>query len=198
MSWIPSAPVIVFKRPCCLPCAPSGGSESKRWPRSIVTSLIGCCHLLQAARPSPVGVRPPTRRDDRKSARHCLASFRTRANARPASECDGLTTLGNRRTYLLRVQSSEHGGGQPMADLSRNSPTDLRVAVAGLGAIGTKVAEALDLGINGLVLSAVSVQNPEKHRSWLGSVTCKPAVLPIQALSDAAHILIKCAPTNLI
>src|SRR5438132_161940 len=85
-----------------------------------------------------------------------------------------------------------------MANISKNSPTDLRVAVAGLGAIGTKVAEALDQGINGLVLSAVSVQNPEKHRSWLGKLTSKPAVLPIEALSDAADVVIECAPSKLM
>ena len=71
----------------------------------------------------------------------------------------------------LGVQSSEDRGSQPVANISKNSRTDLRVAVAGLGAIGTKVAEALDHGIDGLVLSAVSAQNPEKHRSWLGSLT---------------------------
>ena len=96
------------------------------------------------------------------------------------------------------VQSSEHRESQPMANISKNSPTDLRVAVAGLGAIGTKVAEALDQGINGLVLSAVSVLNPEKHRSWLGKLTSKPAVLPIEALSDAADIVIECAPSKLM
>ena len=85
-----------------------------------------------------------------------------------------------------------------MANLSKNARTDLRVAVAGLGAIGTKVAEALDQGINGLVLSAVSVLNPEKHRSWLGKLTSKPAVLPIEALSDAADIVIECAPSKLM
>ena len=85
-----------------------------------------------------------------------------------------------------------------MAAISRNSPTDLRVAVAGLGAIGTKVAEALDQGINGLALSAVSVQNPEKHGSWIGKLTSKPAVLPIEALSDAADIVIECAPSKLM
>ena len=85
-----------------------------------------------------------------------------------------------------------------MADISRKSSTDLRVAVAGLGAIGKKVVEALDQGINGLVLSAVSVQNFEKHRSWLGKLTSKPAVLPIEALSDAADIVIECAPSRLM
>jgi aspartate dehydrogenase len=40
----------------------------------------------------------------------------------------------------------------------------LRVAVAGLGAIGTKVVEALDRGIDGMVLVAV-FQLPISH--WL-------------------------------
>ena len=104
-----------------------------------------------------------------------------------------LTTLGR-----TRMQSLEHRGSQPMADISRKSSADLRVAVAGLGAIGKKVAEALDQGINGLVLSAVSVQNFEKHRSWLGKLTSKPAVLPIEALSDVADIVIECAPSRLM
>jgi aspartate dehydrogenase len=74
----------------------------------------------------------------------------------------------------------------------------LRVAVVGLGAIGTKVAEALDRGIDGLTLSAVSVQNPDKHRPWLAGLTSKPAVLPIEALSGVADIVIECAPSKLL
>ena len=62
-----------------------------------------------------------------------------------------------------------------MANLSLRP--DLRIAVAGLGAIGTRVVEALDRGIDGLVLTAVSVQNPEKHRSRLANLTRTPAVL---------------------
>ena len=39
----------------------------------------------------------------------------------------------------------------------------LRVAIAGLGPIGKGAAQALDQGIDGLTLAAVSAQNPEKH-----------------------------------
>src|SRR5258708_23524988 len=77
-------------------------------------------------------------------------------------------------------------------------PTDLRVAIAGLGPIGKRVAEALDRGIDGMVLAAVSAQNPEKHRSWLGNLATTPAVLPIEKLVDAADIVIECAPSKLI
>lgn len=84
-----------------------------------------------------------------------------------------------------------------MAGLN-NSRTDLRVAIAGLGSIGTKVAEALDQGIDGLTLAAVSAQNPDKHHNWLGKLTRKPAVLPIEKLSDVADIVIECAPSKLV
>src|SRR4030088_2353408 len=85
-----------------------------------------------------------------------------------------------------------------MANSLKSARADLRVAIAGLGAIGTKVAEALDQGIDGLVLAAVSVQNPDKHRSRLSSLTSKPAVLPIEALFGVADIVIECAPSKLL
>jgi len=85
-----------------------------------------------------------------------------------------------------------------MADLSKRGRTDLRVAIAGLGPIGRRVAEALDRGIDGLALVAVSVQNHEKHRSWLADLTSTPAVLPIDALSEVADIVIECAPGKLV
>src|SRR6185295_9269528 len=85
-----------------------------------------------------------------------------------------------------------------MANLDERSRPDLRIAVAGLGAIGAKVVEALDQGIDGLVLTAVSVQNLEKHRSRLANLKTPPAVLPIEALADVADIVIECAPSKLV
>ena len=85
-----------------------------------------------------------------------------------------------------------------MANLTKSSETPLRVAIAGLGPIGKGAAEALDQGIEGLSLTAVSVQNPEKHHNWLGTLKNPPAVLPIDALCDAADIVIECAPAKLL
>ena len=85
-----------------------------------------------------------------------------------------------------------------MSKVSKIPGAKLRVAIAGLGPIGTKVAEALDLGIDGLMLTAVSVQNPEKHLGWLGRLTTRPAVLPIDQLTEAADIVIECAPGRLL
>jgi aspartate dehydrogenase len=85
-----------------------------------------------------------------------------------------------------------------MSNLTKGPGARLRVAIAGLGPIGTKVAQALDGGIDGLMLAAVSAQNPEKHLDWLGKLATRPAVLPIEQLSDAADIVIECAPGKLL
>src|SRR3954451_520283 len=79
-----------------------------------------------------------------------------------------------------------------------NSQTVARVAIAGLGAIGRKVAEALDRGIDGLTLAAVSAQNPQKHRSWLAGLAAKPELLPVESLSAVADIVVECAPSALL
>ncbi len=80
----------------------------------------------------------------------------------------------------------------------QSSRTDLRVAVAGLGAIGTRVVEALDRGIDGLVLAAVSAQHSDKHKVRLGKLRRPPVFLPIEALADVADIVIECAPSKLV
>lgn len=85
-----------------------------------------------------------------------------------------------------------------MRTVPDSRPAELRVAVAGLGSIGIKLVQALDEGIDGFVLAAVSAQNPEKHRAWLATLKKAPAMLPIEALSDAADIVIECAPSNLL
>jgi len=73
-----------------------------------------------------------------------------------------------------------------------------RVAIAGLGAIGTSVAKAIDAGIDGVTLSAVSAQSIDKHRDWLAQLKTPPAILPIEQLADVADIVIECAPSRLV
>src|SRR5215813_5521614 len=73
-----------------------------------------------------------------------------------------------------------------------------RVAIAGLGPIGSRVAKALDQGIDGLELVAVSAANIDKHAGWLNKLNRFPTVLPIEALADVADIVIECAPSRLL
>src|SRR3984893_1377877 len=89
-------------------------------------------------------------------------------------------------------------GIEKLMTSSKNVRQELKVAVAGLGAIGTKVVKALDHGIEGLVLTAVSAQNAEKHHAWLRALTKAPAVVPIEALADVADIVVECAPSKLV
>jgi aspartate dehydrogenase len=85
-----------------------------------------------------------------------------------------------------------------MADSAGNKRSDQRVAVVGLGPIGRKVVEALDKGIDGLVLAAVSVQDPAKHQAFLAGLKTQPAILPIDGLADVADLVIECAPSKLV
>jgi aspartate dehydrogenase len=76
--------------------------------------------------------------------------------------------------------------------------TRTRVAVAGLGAIGADVVRALDRGIDGLMLVAVSASSPEKHRGWLAELKSAPDVVPIERLAEVADIVVECAPSKVV
>ncbi|WP_342739260.1 aspartate dehydrogenase [Bradyrhizobium sp. B117] len=78
----------------------------------------------------------------------------------------------------------------------QKASNELRVAIAGLGSIGTKIATALDQGIEGLALSAVAVRDPAKHQAFLNGLRHQPKVMPIDQLGDAADIVVECAPSN--
>jgi aspartate dehydrogenase len=85
-----------------------------------------------------------------------------------------------------------------MATPAMNAEGEMRVAVVGLGGIGRRVVEALDRGLDGLVLAAVSVQEPGKHRDFLATLSGAPAILPIEDLSGVADLVIECAPSALL
>ena len=85
-----------------------------------------------------------------------------------------------------------------MGAVLNSEPTELRVAIAGLGSIGIKLAQALDKGIDGFVLAAVSARDPGKHRGLLAGLSKAPAMLPIEGLSEVADIVSECAPSNLL
>ena len=88
----------------------------------------------------------------------------------------------------------------PMAPFGRVleawfGPTNLSVALGGLGAIGFKVARELDKGIPGLSLTAISAHDRE------GALACRhfakpPPVMPLDTLSDHADVVVECAPAS--
>ena len=70
----------------------------------------------------------------------------------------------------------------------------LRVAIGGFGAIGQEVAKALDEGIPGLALVAVSARDQDKARRNLATLKAEVALLPLADLAFHADIVIECAP----
>jgi aspartate dehydrogenase len=83
-------------------------------------------------------------------------------------------------------------------DAAQHPKAALRVAVAGLGAIGLKVAEALDRGIPGCVLAAVSANDLPKAAKRLSHLGRPPPVVTLGELEPLADIVVECAPAKLL
>jgi aspartate dehydrogenase len=86
---------------------------------------------------------------------------------------------------------------EPQDAAQRPKPA-LRVAVAGLGAIGLKLAEALDRGIPGCVLAAVSANDRAKAVERLSHLARAVPVVTLTELEPLADIVIECAPAKLL
>lgn len=75
------------------------------------------------------------------------------------------------------------------------SKTKQRLAIAGLGAIGMKVARAVDAGeVAGMELVAVSANNKVAAAERVSRFSSPPAVMELGALADHADIIVECAP----
>lgn len=70
----------------------------------------------------------------------------------------------------------------------------LTVAIGGLGAIGLKLAQALDAGVEGLRLTAVSARNRAKAEANLAGFTAPPAIVGLSELAERADIVVEAAP----
>src|ERR1700731_3755286 len=73
-----------------------------------------------------------------------------------------------------------------------------RVAIAGFGAIGKVVAEHLDRGIDGLVLTAVSARDVARAELAMAGFARPVPVLPLAHLGEAADIVVECAPAAVL
>ena len=72
----------------------------------------------------------------------------------------------------------------------------LRVAVGGFGAIGKVLAEALDDGIDGLSLAAVSARDTKRAEAAIGGFATAVPVVPLDRLWECADIVVECAPAK--
>ncbi|MEW6999352.1 aspartate dehydrogenase [Colwelliaceae bacterium BS250] len=72
----------------------------------------------------------------------------------------------------------------------------LKVGIAGLGTIGLVVAKALQDGMDGLQLTAVTSGNLEKAKANVQSINPNIAVLGAQQFVEAVDVIVECAPTT--
>lgn len=73
-----------------------------------------------------------------------------------------------------------------------------RVAIAGLGAVGLALARALDAGIPGCTLVAVSARDREAAAARLAGLSRPVPVVAIEALEPLADLVVECAPAALL
>jgi aspartate dehydrogenase len=72
----------------------------------------------------------------------------------------------------------------------------LRVAIGGFGAIGKVVAEALDRGLEGLSLTAISARDVARAGAAVAGFGSPVPVLPLERLGEVADIVVECAPAK--
>jgi aspartate dehydrogenase len=70
------------------------------------------------------------------------------------------------------------------------------VAVGGFGAIGKVLAEALDRGIEGLSLAAVSARDVGRAEAAISRFAAPVPVVPLDRLWEDADIVVECAPAK--
>jgi len=70
----------------------------------------------------------------------------------------------------------------------------LRIAIAGLGAVGAAVARRVDAGIEGLELVAVAGRDEARTRDAVAGFARRPEVMPSARLGEAADVVVDCAP----
>lgn len=73
---------------------------------------------------------------------------------------------------------------------------ELSVGIGGFGAIGRRVAQALDRGIPGLRLAAVSARDIAKANQGMASFSRPIPVVPLQDLAAVSDIVVDAAPAQ--
>lgn len=80
------------------------------------------------------------------------------------------------------------------ASIEPLEPAPLRIAVAGLGAVGRVVARRLDAGMPGARLAAVAVRDRAKAASFLAELATPVEVLALAELPQAADVIVEALP----
>ena len=76
--------------------------------------------------------------------------------------------------------------------------SSIRIAIAGLGAIGRKVARELTEGIPGLALSAIATGNKAKAQAWLDREAIACPIISLDELPVYSDLALECAPAAIL
>ena len=71
---------------------------------------------------------------------------------------------------------------------------DIKVAVAGFGAIGKKIAQRLDEGMPGLSLAAVAARDLGRVEKAVAGYRHPVPAVPVERLAALADVIVECAP----
>ncbi|MDP6873615.1 MAG: aspartate dehydrogenase [Alphaproteobacteria bacterium] len=74
--------------------------------------------------------------------------------------------------------------------------TELSVGIGGFGAIGAKVARALDQGMRGIRLVAISARDHDGARARMAGMAKPPPVVALAELAGVADVVVECAPAS--
>lgn len=76
--------------------------------------------------------------------------------------------------------------------------SDIRVAVAGLGAIGRMLTRKLNAGMPGLTLACAAAGDRAKAQAFLDAEKIACPIVPLSDFPDHADIAVECAPAAII
>jgi aspartate dehydrogenase len=85
-----------------------------------------------------------------------------------------------------------------MSEGSHEAPPPVRVAIAGLGAIGAKVMAALDAGIPGCALAAVAARDLARATARVAQLRRPVPAVALDALEPLADMVVECAPAHVL
>jgi aspartate dehydrogenase len=74
----------------------------------------------------------------------------------------------------------------------------IRIAIAGLGAIGRVLARRLADGMPGVALACVAVRDRAKAEAWLNDQKIDVPIVPLEDMPLHADLAVECAPAALI
>lgn len=116
--------------------------------------------------------------------------------------------LAKKKRYPLEHRGSRNGGARKKMNYRSTSTKDslshpassiLRVAIVGLGAIGSALAERVSKGaVPGTELVAVSSRDRAKAERFVVGIGGDVAVVPISDLPKVADLAVECAPADVL